>query len=123
MNANEVFPSKFLKAEDISQVPPVLTISEVLMESMPEGPQKPVLSFREVKKRMICNKTNWNSLTKFFGPETDDWVGQRVSLAVVDAEFKGDVFPSLRIKQPRQDAAAVARPLPGRLPTEDEIPF
>jgi len=123
MNANEVYPSKFLKAVDFSSVPTLLTITDVSMESMPEGPQKPVLTFREVSKRLIVNKTNWGFLVKFLGADTDSWVGNRVALVAAEVDFKGDTVLSIRIRQaPQQSAQARSLPLNSR-PQEDEIPF
>jgi hypothetical protein len=120
MNIFDMYPSKFLKAEDIGPSPRVLTIAGVSTESMPDGSQKPVVSFREEGKKFVCNKTNSMTLAKLFGGETELWIGERVALVVVDVDFKGDVVSAIRVKPVRQ---AAARPVPVEAPAEDNIPF
>ena len=123
MNIHDMYPSKFLKAEDIGPSPRILTIAAVSTEAMPDGSRKPVITFREEVKKFVSNKTNSMTLAKLFGGETELWIGERVALTVVDVDFKGDVVSAIRIKQARQGAAA-ARPVPVEdLPAEDSIPF
>jgi hypothetical protein len=125
MNINELYPGKFLKAEDIDPSPRVLTIVAVSIEVMPDGSQKPVVTFREEVKKFVCNKTNSMALAKLFGAETDEWRGRRVALVVADVDFKGDVVSAIRVKAaPREVPRAAARPVTVEdLPAEDSIPF
>lgn len=40
------------------------------------------LDFEEIPHKMTLNRTNFNTMKKDFGPETDNWVGQRVKFRV-----------------------------------------
>jgi len=123
MKISEMFPTKYLKAEDVGTLPAALTISDVLMEPMQDGLKKPVLKFHEIKQGLICNKTRCTALLSITGSdESTAWINHRISLFVGEENFKGDVFPSIRIKA-AAPVQARSRPLPVNKPAEEEIPF
>ena len=102
MNINEAFPSKYLKADvDILPDEPVhLTITDVSIENIGSGEKqenKPVVSFREVKKALVLNKTNATTITKLYGPDTDAWVGKRITLLWKEVEYQGEMRPGIRV--------------------------
>jgi hypothetical protein len=98
---SEVFPSKYLKADDIPEEGLVLTISGVEMEELGQGRDKetkPVLSFKEEEKGMVCNKTNCNTIHKLSGSDdTDDWVGHKIRLITLEVDFQGTMTNSIRV--------------------------
>ena len=115
MKASEVFPSKYLKSEDIGEEQPILTITKFeLVTYGGEGGEKkeikPVLSFKETEKLLQLNKTNNKTLIKLYGDETDDWIGKRIKLSVIDVQFKSEMVPAIRIstKAPTGKAAVGA---------------
>ena len=106
MKSTDVFPSKFLKAEELDEDVQV-TIRAVVIEEF-EDPQtkekksKPVCYFHEGAKGLILNKTNWHLIAKQHGDESDDWPGKTVTLTTADVDAFGDVVSAIRIKQPKK---------------------
>ena len=140
MDANNVFPSKYLKASDIGESRPVLTIRSIEIMKLQqdedsEADSKPALFFEGKEKALLCNKTNWNTLIGLFGSDTDAWIGQRIKIGVADVAFKGKMTQAIRISTQRVSAptpapvavtpiAAALAPV-GSKPTlaDDDIPF
>jgi hypothetical protein len=105
MRTNEVFPSKFLKAEDelFDGGDVVATIKSVELESLKSRERgeesKPVMYFKDLPKGLILNKTNWGICEKLFGSDdSDDWTGERIALTTVDVDAFGDVVKAIRVK-------------------------
>ena len=124
MNANEMFPSKYLKAADIGESKPIVTIEKVIKEEVGQGDQKdvrPVIYFSGKEKGVVCNKTNWNTLINLFGYETDDWTGKKVRLMVQEVAFQGKMTPALRFSSMpvTQDGPVKAPSKPAK--TQEEI--
>lgn len=105
MKTNDVFPSKYLKAEDdlFDNGEVIATIKDVQLESLKSRERgeesKPVMYFKELPKGLIVNKTNWGICAKLFNSDdSDDWTGERVALVKVDVDAFGDVVQAIRIK-------------------------
>ena len=116
MKTNEVFPSKYLKAEDeiFDGGEVVATIKEVVLESLKSRERgeenKPVMYFKELPKGLILNKTNWGICERLFNSDdSDDWLNERVLLTTVDVDAFGDVVKAIRIKnqKPKADKSAL----------------
>lgn len=108
MKTNEVFPSKYLKAEDdiFDHGNVIATIKNVSLETLTSREkgeeQKPVMAFNELPKGLILNKTNWNVCAKLFGADdSDEWIGNKVELTVVETEAFGDIVKAIRISTKR----------------------
>ena len=105
MKMGDVFPSKYLRAEDLEE-DLVVTMGKVTMEEMTQkyGPrtEKPVLHFKELDKALVINKTNWALIAKQHGEESDAWEGKRIVLTVVDVDSFGDVVAAIRVRAPRK---------------------
>lgn len=75
MDINGVFPSKYLKAADLQGKDVTLTIEEVSVEDVggqgDASDSKPVLFFQGKEKGLVLNKTNANTISGMYGPETD----------------------------------------------------
>ena len=108
MNANDMFPSKYLKADDIGDKQPVVVIEKIEVETMPDGNKKPSISFLKCKKKLMVNKTNWNTLIKLYGPDTSKWTGKPVTLKTMEVQFKDELVNSIRISGNKPAAAAPA---------------
>ena len=107
MKAGDVFPSKYLKAEDVEEDMTV-TISSVTLEDVKDKDsgkttQKPCIHFKELAKSILCNKTNWNLIARQHGEESDEWVGKQIVLTVMDVDSFGDIVSAIRVK-PSQKA-------------------
>jgi hypothetical protein len=113
MKGSEVFPSKWLKAEDIAdQGDLTVTVDGVEMQEF-KDPQtkredhKPCMTFREEVKPLIVNKTNWRLIADILGSDdSDDWVGHKITLFVMEVESFGDIVQAIRVRKPRVAAAA-----------------
>ena len=104
MKTADVFPSKFLNAEDhtFDNGEVTVTIKGVSLESMKSrnGPEqdKPVMYFRELAKGLVMNKTNWNTCAKLFGSDdSDDWTGQKVIMNAIETVSFGETVKGIRI--------------------------
>jgi hypothetical protein len=104
--ANDFFPSKFLKAEDL-EGDLTVTIKMVSSDTVGQGAQqetKPVAHFQELDKGLALNKTNFNMIAKITGePDCDKWNGAKITLTVMDVEFKGDIVAAIRVKSANAD--------------------
>lgn len=125
MNINEAFPSNYIKAADLQGGSPTVTISHVTSEEIGDD-RKLVLYFQGKEKGMVLNKTNANNVASIYGPETDDWQGKRVTLAVAWVDFQGRSVEAIRIRPPAVGSKA-AQAAPAQAPVhadmDDTIPF
>lgn len=104
MKAKDVFPSKYLKSEDID-APLELTVQRVVLETMVsrtgEDEQKPVMYFEGGKRGLVLNQTNWNTMVRVTGEhDSDDWYGHKVVLYVDhNIQAFGDIVSGLRLRK------------------------
>lgn len=92
MNADALLEGEYIKAVELdgTKLPtnPTYTITSIEIESLPNlkkpGKEinKGVVSFREIERGWVMNRTNVECLKALFGPETQGWVGKRVTLGV-----------------------------------------
>ena len=115
MKTNDVFPSKYLKAEDelFQNGDVIVTIKDVTKEKMGQGnDEKPVMYFRELEKGMVTNKTNWATCEKMLGSvDSDDWLGERIALYVAEVDSFGDIVKAIRVRanKPKADKTALMK--------------
>jgi hypothetical protein len=105
MKTNDVFPSRYLKAEDdlFEAGDVVATIKDVQLEKLKSRERgeedKPVMYFKDLPKGLIVNKTNWAICAKLFASDdSDDWRGERIALTTVEVDAFGEVVKAIRIK-------------------------
>jgi hypothetical protein len=99
MNYEEAFPSRFLRGIDIDiDGELTLTVEKVSTEIIDKV--KLLLSFERQAKQVVCNRTNAEAMKLMFGPETDEWVGKRVTLFAprLPNHFEGHPTPQIRIR-------------------------
>lgn len=89
MNADNLLEGEYIKAVELGdKLPanPTYTIVAVNIETMGnlkkpgKDINKGVVSFREIERGWVMNRTNVECLKALFGPETDGWKGKRVTL-------------------------------------------
>lgn len=115
MNINEAFPSKYLKASDLGDKRPTVIMESVSMETLGQGEEqetKPVVSFRGKDKGLVLNKTNSNTIAGLYGPDTDKWAGQPITLSAVEVAYKGKMCISIRVSTIKPKGGAAADPHP-----------
>lgn len=101
MNINNAFPSKWIKSGDIEGDDLVLTIKSVQIETVGQGEdaeEKPIVYFSEIEKGMVLNKTNADSISRLYGPETDGWTGKTIALFATEVAFGGKQTLALRVR-------------------------
>jgi hypothetical protein len=125
MKRGDVFPSKYLKAEDLLGKPVTVTIETAPFETLksPEGKEqgKIVLYFVGGKKCFPLNLTNWQSVSEICGNDTDDWPGGKIVLYPAKTQMGGKIVDCIRIRAPEQ-AALVTKPAKKPLPPADDTP-
>ncbi len=81
---DDLFPSRFLKASMFQGRPVTLTISDVSVEGLEREDgvehQAAIITFKETKKQLVCNRTNGESIKAMFGADVDNWLGKRITL-------------------------------------------
>jgi len=99
MLISSAFPSKYLKAADLSGEPTTVTMTLVKSEQVARGADaQPVLYFKEFQQGMVLNKTNAKTIAKLFGDDTNNWRSKKIELFEAMVEFQGDIMPALRVR-------------------------
>jgi len=98
------FPSRFLKADDLSGRRRLLTIKAITEERVGQGSDaedKLIASFKEEPKGLVLNRTNCDAIAEILGTEDlDTWPGHRIVLYPTKVDFKGKRVPAIRIEEP-----------------------
>lgn len=127
MKLSEAFPSRFLKAQDVS-APARATIAGVAMEDLGDA-RKPVLTFQGRSKQLVVNLTNGRMLAAYFGDEMNAWIGKEIEIYADKTNMKGQIVDCLRVRVPQAPAAPFQAPAqPAAAPAaagdpNDDIPW
>jgi hypothetical protein len=110
MNILDYYPSDYLRAADLHGKSPVVTILRVSEDEVGANRDlKPIIFFEGKDKGLILNKTNSTSLADMFGGETENWIGERITLFETSVSYQGKTVPAIRIRMaPRGRAAEAA---------------
>jgi hypothetical protein len=99
---NDAFPSKYMTAADFEDGDVTATIISAEVEMIGQGAdasQKIILGLKGIKKPIVVNRTNANTIAKVTGSDdTDDWIGKRITIGASEVEFKGDLVMSIRVR-------------------------
>src|SRR5688500_9223445 len=113
MNISTAFPSKYLKAAEL-EADTVFTIDRIEMENVaPQGKPdeiKPVVYFQEDERGVVLNKTNSETISSLYGPETDDWVGKQITLFATEVDFQGKQVLAIRVRLKKPGAPQRPQP-------------
>lgn len=82
--------------------------------------KKPGVLFRGEPKKLALNKTNGKTIAKLYGKDTEDWVGELITIYATTTEFGGETRDCIRVRprrpersdgqsQPRADRRAPER--------------
>ena len=124
MNIDSAFPSNYLKASDLGDKKPVVTIDRVEVEPIGRDKEmKPVIYFQGKEKGLVLNKTNAKKIAELTGSkDTEDWAGCQVTIYATETEFGGETVECIRVKGANA-AKPAARPAPVVDLDESEFPF
>lgn len=94
---DEMFPSKYLRAADLSRKGMTLTIDAVEQEQLGND-DKWVLYFTGGEKRgLVLNKINALTISDGFGKKVADWSGQKIHLRKEKVAFQGGRVDAIRV--------------------------
>lgn len=110
MRIDAAFPSKYLKAADLQDRKVTVAMSRVELEDIGDGDPKAVLYFQGKEKGLVLNRTNANMIETLYGPETDDWVGQQITLYPATTDFRGKTVPCIRVSAAPPSKKTVEQP-------------
>jgi hypothetical protein len=131
MNIDEQYgENKYLKAEELDE-DMVVTIRGVKVETLGQGKdaeEKPVVYFKELPKGLALNKTNATTIKTLYGPETDDWKGQKITLFATEVDFQGRQVMAIRVRSRAPSSKPKPKPQPAPVAAEQDdddqdIPF
>ena len=65
----------------------------------PSGKRKVTIAFRGARKRLVANSTNCTTIEQMYGPNTEQWIGKRVTLYATTTSVGGrGSVPCIRIR-------------------------
>lgn len=129
MNIDSAFPSAYLKASDLGDKSPVVTIDRIEIEPIGRDKEmKPVIYFQGKEKGLVLNKTNAKKIAELTGSkDTEEWTGCPVRIFASQTEFSGEMVECIRVKAAGAPAKPAPKPRPEPEPVEelddDSIPF
>lgn len=129
-NVNQMFPSNYISAPDLHGNTVDVVIERVAPELIGTD-NKYVLYFLGKQKGLVLNKINCTTISSIYGPETDNWTGQPITLFPSQTEFQGKAVACIRVRlqapgngQRAAEAAPPPMPPPQHEPVEEsKIPF
>jgi hypothetical protein len=106
MNIDKAFAGNFLKADDIEE-DTTLLISKVAIETVGTD-ERPIVYFDGYEKGLVLNKTNKETIKGLYGKETDDWIGNKITLFTTEVDYQGKQVMAIRVrmKAPKTSAPA-----------------
>lgn len=119
MDFRAMYSADYLGAWDLDGRDVVATIGRVVAKDIiGEGgktDRKPVIYFRradgsESPKGMICNKTNGRTIASLYGPRTEAWIGQKITLYPAQTNVGGRSTDCIRVRpvKPAETTAPTA---------------
>lgn len=102
------FDDPFLKAGHFPQ-DTILTIRSIVRGSVGNEDDKktcPLVTFEELPKPLVLNKTNAKRIVNLYGSETKNWCGKRITLYATTCEFGGEEVECIRVRKEAPTGAA-----------------
>lgn len=125
---DQLFPGRFIKAGEMGGKATTLTIKNVYLDGLESESgateQKAIVAFEQTPREWVLNKTNAQCLLAMWGPDSDDWIGKRVTIFPErDASGLSDSGLCIRVKgSPDITEAVVATiKLPRRKPVTRKL--
>lgn len=109
-----LYPSDYISAADLQGKDRTLTISatnaqELVMVGGKRSKKKLILTFKEAKKKLVCNVTNANTLVDLYGTKAESFIGKRIIIYPTKANFQGKPVDAVRIRDKVPGAASPPR--------------
>lgn len=102
MNYELLFPSLYLKAAELQGKDVTVTIEKVQLEelTMRGGlkKKKGVIYLRGKEKMIVLNRTNAETIVKLYGPDTNGWIGKRITIYADRVTFGRETVDAIRVR-------------------------
>jgi hypothetical protein len=110
---------KYLKAlVDVPKEGRVYTILAVEPVDFDDGPKLNV-TFKGSDKTLVCNRTNASIIAELHGDDTDDWIGQRITLYATKVDFSGKRVDAIRVRDQVPVPQGATKPAAAPTPDPD----
>lgn len=98
-----MYDRDYLYAFDLKGKDCTVTIEKVTQGVLSNGKKKskkPLCYFRESKDKrpMALNATNGKAIAGMYGPNTEDWVGKRITIFPTTTEMAGETVDCIRVR-------------------------
>jgi len=102
-SVDEIYGGNFLNAMLVKSeklVGKPLTISNVEVQKIGRGDSarnKLVVTFREISKQLVLNKTNSNIIAESYGQDYSQWVDKRIFLQLTKRQYQGQLVDAVSV--------------------------
>lgn len=96
-----MFPSRYVKASELGGKDFTLQIRQVQSEKVRQGSEERliwVVYFHRAQKGLVLNKTLSTQIAALYGPTTEQWINQYVTLYPTKIKAFGELFEVIRIR-------------------------
>lgn len=97
---SDLYPGRFLKADQLMGAHVTLTIRAAYLDRLGRGDgaeDRGVLAFKETGRELVLNKINGECLRAMFGNVVAEWVGKRVTLYPSKDRFGSEQVDCIRV--------------------------
>jgi hypothetical protein len=97
---DELFPSPYLKHDDVGDQDLILTISKFDFEEIgiDQPEMKGVLYFEETDKKLVLNKTNASTIGDMYGNNINQWIGKQIAVYKTEVSFGSKMVMAIRVR-------------------------
>ena len=111
MKMSAAFPGKYIKASDLQGKAVLVTIANVKLEEIKNqdgtSVTKPVLHFAGKEMGLVLNLTNSQTISQYYGDESDLWPGKPLEVFPSTTQFGSKVVDCIRVRVPVAETAPV----------------
>lgn len=105
-----MFPSEYVAAIEFKGRDVTLTIASVRLEDLAirggKKERKPVLTFKETRKKLVLNKTNAGTIADAHGAAAEGWAGKQITLYPSRTQCGRDTVDCIRVRERARPNAA-----------------
>lgn len=122
MDVSDLISGDFLKSEDMPDGGIELTILTIARND--RNPEKLEIGFKGSKKKLLANKTNMRRIAHMYGTDSDNWIGQRITIYNdPEVEFGDKPVGGIRVQVGSAAPPATAQHTSEQPGTHDDIPW
>lgn len=102
MHYKLMYPNEYIAACDLGDKEANVQIEKVELEDVVgadgKKQRKPVIWFKDKKKRMVCCKTNAKSIARQHGNDTEAWIGKKIIIYGTTCMAFGQEVECVRVR-------------------------